>query len=407
MKNLFNNLGPGVLIAAAFIGPGTVTICTIAGAKYHFVLLWAMVFSIVATIVLQEMSVRLGLISQKGLAQAVREQLPNPGTKWAAMLLIMSAILVGNAAYEAGNISGGVLGLETLFQHSSFSMGNLTINLFSLVIGLVAFTVLWIGSYKFIEKALVILVILMSLAFVVTAIMTAPNLLAVTKGLLIPSFPEGSLFVIIGLIGTTVVPYNLFLHASLVQEKWSGEKDLAMAKRDTLISIIGGGIVSIAIMVSAAAINGSDVRNAADLAQGLEPLFGSYAKYLLAIGLFSAGITSAITAPMAAAYVASGCFNWQTNLRSFKFRVIWIFILSIGVVFSSTGFKSIEIIKFAQVANGLLLPLVALFLIWVMNKSSLLGNYTNSLLQNILGFFILIITFGLTLKSLGKAFNFF
>lgn len=407
MKNPLKNLGPGVLIAAAFIGPGTVTICTIVGAKYQFVLLWAMVFSTVATIVLQEMSARLGLISQKGLAQAVREQLPNTSTKLAAMLLIMFAILVGNAAYEAGNISGGVLGLETLFQHSSFSIGNLTVNLFSLLIGLVAFTVLWIGSYKFIEKALVTLVIMMSLAFVITALITAPNLLAVIKGLLIPSFPEGSLFVIVGLIGTTVVPYNLFLHASLVQEKWSGENDLAKARRDTYISILGGGIVSIAIMVSAAAINGSDVHNTADLAQGLEPLFGSYAKYLLAIGLFSAGITSAITAPLAAAYVASGCFNWKHDLKSFKFRLAWIIVLILGVVFSSIGLKSIEVIKFAQIANGLLLPLIALFLIWVMNKKSILGKHINSKWQNILGLFILLVTLGLAVKSLGKVFNFF
>jgi Mn2+/Fe2+ NRAMP family transporter len=407
VKNPLKNLGPGVLIAAAFIGPGTVTICTIAGAKYQFVLLWAMVFSTVATIVLQEMSARLGLITHKGLAQAVREQLPNPSTKWAAMLLIMSAILVGNAAYEAGNISGGVLGLETLFRDSSFSIGNMTINLFSLLIGLVAFTVLWIGSYKFIEKALVTLVLLMSLAFMVTALMTAPNPLAITKGLLIPSFPEGSLFVIIGLIGTTVVPYNLFLHASLVQEKWSGENDLVKARRDTFISILGGGVVSIAIMISAAAINGSDVHNAADLAQGLEPLFGSYAKYLLAIGLFSAGITSAITAPLAAAYVASGCFNWQKNLRSYKFRMTWIIVLILGVVFSSIGFKSIEVIKFAQIANGLLLPLIALFLVWVMNNKAILGSHINSKMQNILGLIILFVTIGLAVKSLGKVFNLF
>ncbi len=401
------NLGPGVLIAAAFIGPGTVTICTIAGAKYQFVLLWAMVFSIVATIVLQEMSVRLGLITQKGLAQAVREQLQNPSSKWAAMLLIMSAILVGNAAYEAGNISGGVLGLETLFQDSSFSMGSTTINLFSLLIGLIAFIVLWIGNYKFIEKALISLVVLMSLAFVITALMTTPDLIAVTKGLLIPSFPPGSLFVIIGLIGTTVVPYNLFLHASLVQEKWSDENDLAKARTDTFISILGGGVVSIAIIISAAAINSSDIHNAADLAKGLEPLFGSYAKYLLAIGLFSAGITSAITAPLAAAYVASGCLNWQNNLKSFKFRLVWIVVLILGVIFSSIGFKSIEVIKFAQIANGLLLPFIALFLIWIMNKQALLGHYVNSRQQNILGFLILLVTIGLAIKSLGKVFNYF
>ena len=245
----------------------------------------------------------------------------------------------------------------------------------------------------------------MSFAFVITAIMTQPNLISVLKGLLIPSMPEGSLLVIIALIGTTVVPYNLFLHSSLVQEKWSGAKDLSKARKDTIISIIIGGLVSIAIIVSAAAIENSQVNNAADLAKGLEPLFGYYAKYLLAIGLFSAGITSAITAPMAAAYVVSDCFNWQSTLKSNRFRMIWMIVLFLGILFSSIGFKSIEVIKFAQVANGLLLPLIALFLLWIMNSKKVLGDYVNSMRQNILGGIIVIITLMLGMKSLAKVFG--
>jgi Mn2+/Fe2+ NRAMP family transporter len=404
---LFKNLGPGVLIAAAFIGPGTVTVCTIAGAKYHFVLLWTMVFSIVATIVLQEMSARLGLVAKKGLAQTVRSEISNPLIKWLAIILIMSAILIGNAAYEAGNISGGVLGLETLIQQFSIELGTLKINVLSILIGLIAFVVLYIGNYKFIEKALISLVVLMSLAFVITATITSPNILAILKGILIPSFPQGSLLIIIALIGTTVVPYNLFLHASLVQEKWHSIEDLPKARKDTVISIIIGGIISMAIIISAAAIENSNVSNAADLAKGLEPLFGNYAKYLLAMGLFAAGITSAITAPMAAAYVAAGCFNWQSNLKSTQLRMIWIIVLLLGIVFSSIGFKSIEVIKFAQVANGLLLPLVAVFLLWIMNRSQVLGTYVNTKKQNILGLFIILITLVLSMKSLGKVFAWF
>ncbi|MBL4772891.1 MAG: Nramp family divalent metal transporter [Alcanivoracaceae bacterium] len=404
--NPFKNMGPGVLIAAAFIGPGTVTVCTIAGAKFQFVLLWTMVFSIIATIVLQEMAARLGLIAKMGLAQTVRKEIDHPIIKWLAILLIMSAILVGNAAYEAGNISGGVLGLETLMTQAYIDVGNLHINYFSLIIGAIAFVVLFMGSYKIIEKFLVSLVLIMSLSFLITAIMTNPNLLNVLKGLVIPSFPEGSLLIIIALIGTTVVPYNLFLHASLVQEKWHGAKDLPKARKDTVVSIILGGIVSMAIIISAAAIETANVSSAADLAKGLEPLFGSYAKYLLAIGLFAAGITSAITAPMAAAYVAAGCLNWQTDLKSYKFRLVWIVILLLGVIFSSIGFKSIEVIKFAQVANGLLLPFIAGFLLWVMNRKQVLGDYVNTTKQNILGWVIVLITLVLGLKSLAKVFGY-
>ena len=100
------------------------------------------------------------------------------------------------------------------------------------------------------------------------------------------------------------------------------------------------------IIISAASIKDLQINNAADLAKGLEPLFGSFAKYFLAIGLFAAGITSAITAPLAAAFVASGCLGWSTNMKAKNFRAVWMFILILGVIFSSLGMKSIEIIKF-------------------------------------------------------------
>ena len=245
----------------------------------------------------------------------------------------------------------------------------------------------------------------MSISFIITGIITQPNILEMLKGAFIPKSPEGSLLTIIGLIGTTVVPYNLFLHASLVKEKWSDKKDLKAVKKDTIISIVLGGLVSMAIIVSAASISGEEVANASDLAKSLAPLYGDFAKYFLGIGLFAAGITSAITAPLAAAYVAKGCFGWKGNLQSNKFRAVWIFILLIGVVFSSLGIKPIEIIKFAQVANGILLPVIAGTLLWVVNKKSVLGDFVNSKTQNIIGILILIATIFLGLRGLDKVFT--
>ncbi|MFK8011144.1 MAG: Nramp family divalent metal transporter [Marinicellaceae bacterium] len=405
MMSILQNKGPGLLIAAAFIGPGTVTICSIAGAQYNFVLLWALVFSTIATIVLQEMTARLGLIAKSGLAESVRNQIKYPTLRWLTMALIMSAILVGNAAYEAGNISGGVLGVLTLYDNVYLKFAGLNINLASIAIGIIAFVLLFIGSYKLIEKTLVTLVIIMSIAFLVTAVMTQPNILAVLKGLFIPSFPEDSWLIIMALIGTTVVPYNLFLHASLVQEKWQGSQDLPKAQSDVFYSVLFGGIISMSIVIVAAAINSGEIKNAADLAIGLEPLLGAYAKYFVAIGLFAAGITSAITAPLAAAYVARGCFNWDCGLKSFKFRSVWITILVLGIVFSSTGIRPIDVIKFAQFANGLLLPLIAIFLLWVMNKPSLLGEYKNSLKQNVITSIIVLITLVLGVISIVKVFG--
>ena len=115
MKKWINNIGPGPLIAAAFIGPGTVTLCSIAGLNFGFSLLWTLALSVLATIVLQEMSARLGIISKKGLSEVIRDEIKSPILKKIIITLILSAIVIGNAAYEAGNISGGVLGLEAVF----------------------------------------------------------------------------------------------------------------------------------------------------------------------------------------------------------------------------------------------------------------------------------------------------
>jgi len=407
IKKLFQNIGPGTLVAAAFIGPGTVTLCTLAGVNFGFNLLWAMLLSIVATIFLQEMAARLGIISQKGLSEVIREEIKTPLLKQFITILILSAIVVGNASYEAGNISGGILGLETIFGEFKLNVGAISINFMSLIIGVIAFVLLYIGNYKFLEKALITLVLLMSFSFVITAIVTKPNLLDVLQGVFIPKFQEKSLLTIIGLIGTTVVPYNLFLHASLVKERWKKKEDISFAKKDTIISITLGGLVSMAIIISAAAIPSKDILNAVDLAEGLVPLYGEFAKYFLALGLFAAGITSAITAPLAAAYVAQGCLGWQGNLKSKSFRIVWILILVLGVAFSSVGINPIEIIKFAQVANGMLLPIITGVLLWIMNKKSVLGNFVNTRTQNIIGIAIFLISLFLGAKGILKVFNFF
>ncbi|MBA6152468.1 Nramp family divalent metal transporter [Gelidibacter maritimus] len=405
IKNWFKNIGPGPLVAAAFIGPGTVTVCTLAGVNFGFALLWAMGLSIIATVVLQEMSARLGLISQKGLSEIIRSEIKNPILKGLTILLILSAIVIGNAAYEAGNISGGVLGMETILGNPTVILAGFNLNILSVIVGIIAFSVLYIGNYKVLERVLVSLVILMSVSFLVTAFITQPNLSDIFSGLFVPQVSEENLLTIIGLIGTTVVPYNLFLHASLVKEKWHHASDLKYARKDTIIAVVLGGTVSMSIIISAAAIDTQNISSAADLAKGLEPLFGRFAKYFLAIGLFAAGITSAITAPLAAAYVATGCMGWSTSMKSKQFKAVWMFILGLGVLFSSIGFKSIEIIKFAQITNGLLLPIIAGFLLWVMNKSSILGKYKNTIIQNVIGCVIVGVAVFLGAKSILMVFE--
>ncbi|RLD85786.1 MAG: divalent metal cation transporter [Bacteroidetes bacterium] len=402
MKNLFKNIGPATLIAAAFIGPGTVTLCSIAGVEFGYHLLWAMLLSIIATIVLQEMAARLGIITQKGLSEVLRNEIKNPFFRVLSIVLVISAIVIGNAAYEAGNISGGVLGLSAIIPHTNIKISSFSLNYLNFVIGFLAFIILYISNYKILEKILVVLVVLMSFSFVITAAITKPDLIEIVKGIFIPKVPKDSLLTIIGLIGTTVVPYNLFLHASLAKEKWLTKEDLPLARKDTFIAVILGGIVSMAIIISASAANLTSVHNAIDLAKGLEPLYGNAAKYFLAIGLFAAGITSAITAPLAAAFVVKGMMGWKNGLKSKRFKAVWMFILLLGVLFASLNIKPIEIIKFAQITNGLLLPVISAFLLWIMNKKDVLGKYTNNVIQNIFGFVILGLAIFLGLKSIWK-----
>ena len=405
-KSWLKNMGPGTLVAAAFIGPGTVTLCTLAGVNFGFNLLWAMVLSIFATIILQEMAARLGIISQKGLSEVITSEIQNPIINKLMILLILSAIVIGNASYEAGNISGGILGLETIVGEQKMNIAGFSLNLLSILIGLISFGLLYVGNYKFLEKVLVGLVLIMSMSFLVTAFLTKPIVLDIFKGIFRPSMPEGSLLTIVGLIGTTVVPYNLFLHASLVKERWNNQNDLKVVQKDTIVSIILGGLVSMSIIISASSIPVGDISNASDLAKSLAPLYGEFATYFLGIGLFAAGITSAITAPLAAAYVARGCFGWKKGMRTTQFRSVWICILLLGVFFSSLEIKPIEIIKFAQISNGILLPVIAGVLLWVVNKKSVLGSFVNSKIQNILGMLILLTTIFLGIRGLDKVFQF-
>ena len=398
----YKKIGPATLIAAAFIGPGTVTVCTLAGVGFGFDLLWALLLSMIATVVLQEMAARLGLITGNGLAAALRSQTSNPKLRNIALALVFAAIIIGNSAYEAGNISGGELGLAQLIPNSEFSVFGQNIDSLVLAIGLIAFILLYIGTYKVLERVLIGLVLLMSLSFLVTAILTGPELMPILKGLFTPTFPDGSLFTVIALIGTTVVPYNLFLHASLVKEKWQDASDLRWVRRDTVIAIVVGGLVSMAILICGAALQGMQISSAADLGKGLEPLFGSYAKYFISIALFAAGITSAITAPLAAAYVARGCFGWDASLKDKRLRAVWMIVLLVGVFFATVGSSPIAIIQFAQVANGIVLPLIAIFLLWAVNRSELMNKYINTRFQNILGLLIVLICLLLSGRTLYK-----
>ena len=400
LSNKISKIGPGALIAAAFIGPGTVTVCSIAGNSFGYSLLWAILTSLIIALILQEMSIRVGVISKKGLTELIKDETKNSYLRNILLVLIFTAIIIGNTAYEAGNISGAILGMESLMGTLSYNFRDFNINLLSLIIGSLAFFILFVGNYKLLEKILISIVVIMSFSFVISAIITKPDINKVIEGFIKLKTPQNSFLTILGLIGTTVVPYNIFLHSSLVKKKWKKPKDLKTAKIDLLIAIIMGGLISISIIITSASIPSTSISNAADLALSLAPIYGSFSKFLISLGMISAGLTSAITAPLAASFVACGCFGWKADLKSSKFRSIWIIILIIGTIISSTGIKLILIIQFAQVANAILLPVIIFILYYVMNDRKIFGSYSNSFFQNLIGVFIIFITVFLSIRTI-------
>ena len=396
------NVGPGALVAAAFIGPGTVTSCSKSGASYGYVLLWAMLLSVISVIIMQSMAARLGIVSKMGLGEALRAKFTGKAARIILAVLVIAAVFIGNIAYETGNITGSVLGAQTAVPGLNTNTGKIVL---ALVIGLIAFALLLSGSYKYIEKFLTALVVLMGVLFFVTAIAAKPDWIEVLKGIFcfkVPDVGEGNStwMTIAALMGTTVVPYNIYLHASSAAKKWGGKKEeneadavkegLADSRFDSVLSIGLGGLISMAIIICAGAAKESlgdsfAINSGADMANSLKPLLGNWATVLFGIGLFAAGISSAITAPLAAAFASTGILGWSDDLKNRKFRAFWIIVLAIGVTLACTlGASPTEIILFAQAANAFLLPVTGILLLIVANDRKIMKEQTNKLWFNIL-----------------------
>ena len=323
-----------------------------------------------------------------------------PAFKWAAGALVFAALVIGNCAYEAGNIAGAALGLEAILTDASPDR-----NLLVLLIAVIAGVSVAIGKYQVLERLLISLVLIMSLAFIVSVFFVQPDFSALLNGL-IPQIPEGGTLTLIALIGTTIVPYNLFLHAAASRRKWPGGENAASARKESAVSIGLGGMISILILSTAAATlfqSGIEVRNAADMALAIEPAFGDVARYLIGIGLFAAGLTSAITAPMATAYAFSEIVGGDETRKSQMFRIVALAVVIVGALIGLLGIRPISMILIAQFANGLLLPIIAVFLLYVMNQKALLGAHVNSVFANVLGGVVVLVTLGLGLRAILRA----
>jgi Mn2+/Fe2+ NRAMP family transporter len=392
-------IGPAAMVTAAFIGPGTVTTCSTAGAEFGPALLWALLLATLAAILLQEMSARFGLGSSSSLGEAMAQRFQSGPVRLVIKLLIILAIGFGCAAYEAGNIIGGASGLALLTPYSTQAMVPL--------IGLTALAILWIGRYRPVELFLIGMVVLMSLTFVINAILVKPDWIEVVGGLVKPGLPPGAAYLAAGLIGTTVVPYNLFLHAAAVRNRWKGTGDLSAARFDLLLTISVGGLISAAVLVTAASVfhrQGIPMNQIGQMAGQLKPLLGPVASSFFGLGLMAAGTSSALTAPLAAAVAVGGVSGWEPNLRSGRYRAVILIVILVGTVSGLMGFRPLAAIILAQVTNGILLPVVALFLLLAMNDRSLLGAYVNKPWQNVLGMVLVAFVLYLGMRNIVRVF---
>ncbi len=363
----------GSVIAAAFLGPGTVTTAARAGAAHGLELLWALLFATFACLVLQEACARLTIASGHNLGEALRRRFHRGVGALLMLWLVLGAIVLGCAAYEAGNILGGALG-------ASLATG-LPRPALTLVSAALAGLLLWLGSTRAVVTVLGSLVAVMGGAFLLTGLLLRPAAGEVLSGLLVPSVPAGSSLLVLGLVGTTVVPYNLFLGSGIARGQQLGEARLGLA-----VAIGLGGLISMAVLVAGSAVAGEF--SYPQVAAVLSSQLGGWAASLFAFGLFAAGFSSAVTAPLAAAITARSLFaadpddaGWAD--ASWRYRSVWLGVLAAGTVFGLTGIRPVPAIIAAQALNGVLLPVVAVFLMLVMNDRRLLGAAVNGRVANV------------------------
>ncbi|PID87944.1 MAG: hypothetical protein CSB06_02445 [Bacteroidia bacterium] len=402
------------VLSAAFIGPGTVTTATKAGVFYNFDLLWALVFSTFATLLLQEAGARLAIRSHMNLGEAIAQRFARHPARKGVLLLVITAIVLGCAAYEAGNILGAVAGLTMIFNIPAFY--------FVAGIGLFAGLVFFLDSVHTIARVMGILVFFMGAAFFFTSLSLKPDWSAVLRGSLIPQLPSnrGGALLVLGLIGTTVIPYDLFLGSGVLSKKQS-IKDMRFGLS---AAIILGGIISMSIMgVGNAVSQGMTPEQRAGisfdytlLTQTLENSLGIYAVYVFGFGMFAAGFSSAVTAPLASAITAGSLFSNEKNKKKWAsnqlyFKLVIAGVLGVGLLFGFLQVKPIPAIIITQAFNGMILPFIAIFLIYVINDENIMGKeHVNGWLSNILMALVLWITlllgFTSILKSAGQVIGF-
>jgi manganese transport protein len=363
------------VISAAFIGPGTVTTAVSAGAQYKFQLLWAVVFATIACIVLQEIAARLVIATDMTLGQLLVKKF-GQGQGAILQLVIGGTVVFGCAAYEAGNILGAVSGLTLLIPLDG--------KILTVLICLVSFLVLWFGGKQWISQLMIALVLIMGVAFVALAASQPADGATVLRGSAIPMIPAGSDLIVLGLIGTTIVPYNIFIGSGI-----SHGQTIPLMRIGLGVSVAIGGLITAAIVWAGTTV---------DSFSSFEALA---AVFMNQVGVFAAGFSSAITSPYAASVVATTVFGFQ---KKWQIRVLWGVVLLTGFFFGISGIKPVPVIVTVQALNGLILPLLVVYLTIIINDHRLIGqSFRHAAWYNTVLFGILLVVLVIGLNNVDKA----
>jgi Mn2+/Fe2+ NRAMP family transporter len=374
-------VGPGFITANVDNDPGGILTYSNAGAKYGYTLLWTLIPTTIALIVIQEMAARMGAITGKGLSDLIREEFGLRMTFFT--MLVLSLADFGNIASEFAGIASGV-GIFGVSKYISVPIG-----------AALVWTVIVRGSYKPVERVLIVLA-LIYFSYPVSAFLAKPDWGEAMKNTLIPQFNSdpGYLVMIVGLIGTTITPWmQFYLQASIV-EKGITRRNYGLSRIDVIFGCIITDVIAFFIVVACAATifhsQHRDIADVADAARALAPFAGKFATILFAVGLVNASLMSAAILPLATAYNICEGLGFESGVdRRFGEAKIF-YSLYTGLIVCGAAFVLIpqmpllKVILLSQVANGILLPFVLTFMMLLVNRPSLMGEYTNKFWGNLI-----------------------
>ncbi len=384
-RNLFRKMNISqvifwTIISAAFIGPGTVTTALRSGSLFQTRLLWTVLFSILACYVLQEASSRITIATGRSIGHVISKRY-RQYKYFNINHLLTYLIIFGCAAYQAGNLVGAMEGIKLSFDIER--------SVLLMIICLSAGFVLWGGRISTISRILSVFVLLMAVIFILLAFQIETSIITITGHTFIPRMPVNSSLYIIGLVGTTIVPYNIFMGSGM-----SHNKNLSETRFGLSIAIIIGGLITFLILLSGILIHTEFTFG--NIALVLKEKLGHWGTLGFSAGLFAAGFTSSITAPLAAAITGQSLYQEKMISASKKklyFRISWIFVIITGMVFGLLNYKPVPLIITAQAINGLILPFLGVSLFLIINDRSLIPvKYLNSASYNLLMILVIGVT---------------